>query len=69
MKDYLETVIKIVESSTTLEIPKTSRKTEKAILEEPKFMNQTGTARWSMRIPAEFMIQQPHYLQLVYCIG
>lgn len=44
MKDYLETVIEITESSTTLDTCKTSRMIEKAkeILSEPKFINQTG---------------------------
>ncbi|KAF5090578.1 IS1182 family transposase ISAme2 [anaerobic digester metagenome] len=44
MKDYLETVIAIAGSSSTLETPETSQIIEKAkeILDEPKFMNQTG---------------------------
>ncbi|MFA6930169.1 MAG: IS1182 family transposase [Lentisphaeria bacterium] len=44
MKDYLETVIEIAENNTTLETPETSLIIEKAkeILDEPKFMNQTG---------------------------
>jgi transposase len=44
MKDYLETVIEIAENSITLETLETSQIIEKAkeILDEPKFMNQTG---------------------------
>lgn len=44
MKDYLETVIEIAESSTTPDTHETSQMIEKAkdILAEPKFMNQTG---------------------------
>ena len=44
MKDYLETVIETVEINTTTHTPDTKQMIEKAkeILNEPKFMNQTG---------------------------
>ncbi|MBK5245248.1 MAG: transposase, partial [Eubacteriaceae bacterium] len=42
--DYLETVIETVETNTTTHTPETKQMIEKAkeILNEPKFMNQTG---------------------------
>ena len=44
MKNYLETVIETVEKNATTHTPETKQMIEKAkeILDEPKFMNQTG---------------------------